>query len=60
MEVPAAADVTLTGEYKPSAYRGGGFKKGVKPAETAPKPAHTALNSDDSLPKHTSLLVPRK
>ena len=37
MEVPAAADVAITGEYKPSAYRGGGFKKGVKPADTALK-----------------------
>jgi hypothetical protein len=39
MEVPAAADVTFTGEYKPSPYRGGGAKKGVKPADTALKPA---------------------
>lgn len=39
VEVPANADVTPTGEYKPSPYKGGGAKKGVKPADTALKPA---------------------
>ncbi len=39
LDVPASADVTLTGEYKPSPYKGGGYKKGVKPADTALKPA---------------------
>jgi hypothetical protein len=39
MEVPAAADVTLTGEYNPTMYGFGGGKKGVKPADTALKPA---------------------
>jgi len=28
-----AADVTLVGEFKPSAYRGNGYKKGMKPAD---------------------------
>ncbi|HYE19820.1 MAG TPA: hypothetical protein VEA69_15325 [Tepidisphaeraceae bacterium] len=33
LKVPEKADVTVVGEYKPSAYRGGGYKKGVKPAD---------------------------
>ena len=33
MKVPQKADVALVGEYKPSAYRGNGFKKGMKPAD---------------------------
>ena len=33
MKVPEKADVVLVGEYKPSAYRGNGFKKGMKPAD---------------------------
>ena len=32
-KVPAKASVEIVGEYKPSAYRGGGHKKGVKPAD---------------------------
>jgi hypothetical protein len=35
LEVPAKADVTLVGEYNPSAYGFNGFKKGVKPADLA-------------------------
>jgi hypothetical protein len=35
LEVPAAADVTLVGEYVPLFYGFGGFKKGVKPADLA-------------------------
>jgi len=30
LEVPAQADVSLVGDYQPSAYGFGGFKKGVK------------------------------
>jgi hypothetical protein len=37
MEVPAAADVTITGEYKPSRFGFNGFRKSIKPADTAPK-----------------------
>ena len=37
MEVPAAANVTLTGEYKPSKFGFNGGKKGIKPSETALK-----------------------
>ena len=33
LKVPEKADVTIVGDYKPSAYRGGGYKKGVKPAD---------------------------
>ena len=39
MDVPAAADVTLTGEYHPTTYGFNGGKKGIKPADTALKPA---------------------
>lgn len=39
MDVPAAANVTLTGDYKPTMYAGNGGKKGVKPADTVLKPA---------------------
>ncbi len=35
LEVPAKADVTVVGEYKPTMYGFGGFKKGVKPADHA-------------------------
>lgn len=37
MEVPAAADVAPVGEYNPTKFAGNGGKKGVKPADTAPK-----------------------
>ena len=33
LKVPAKADVTIVGDYKPTAYRGGGHQKGVKPAD---------------------------
>lgn len=33
LEVPAKADVAVVGEYTPSFYGFGGFKKGVKPAD---------------------------
>ncbi|NDF01267.1 MAG: hypothetical protein EB034_23820, partial [Verrucomicrobia bacterium] len=33
MPVPAKAEVDIVGEYKPTAYGFGGFKKGVKPAD---------------------------
>ena len=33
LEVPAKADVTIIGDYAPSAYGFNGFKKGVKPEE---------------------------
>jgi len=39
MEVPAAANVTPTGEFKPTMYGFNGGKKGIKPADTALKPA---------------------
>jgi len=39
MEVPAETNVTPTGEYKPTMYGFNGAKKGVKPADTALKPA---------------------
>lgn len=39
MEVPAAANVTFTGEYTPSKFGFNGAKKGIKPADTALKPA---------------------
>jgi hypothetical protein len=35
MEVPDWADVSLVGEYKPSPFGFGGFKRGVKPADLA-------------------------
>jgi oligogalacturonide lyase len=35
MDVPARADVTYVGEYKPTMYGFNGFKKGVKPADLA-------------------------
>ena len=35
MEVPAKADVQLVGDYQPSAYSFGGFRKGVKPEDLA-------------------------
>ena len=33
MEVPEKADVDLVGDYKPTMYGFGGFRKGVKPAD---------------------------
>ena len=38
LEVPEKADVTLVGEFKPSNYGFGGFKKGVKPSDLATDP----------------------
>jgi hypothetical protein len=35
LEVPQKADVDLVGDYKPTMYGFGGFKKGVKPADLA-------------------------
>ena len=35
LDVPAAADVTLVGEFTPSFYGFGGFKNGVRPADLA-------------------------
>jgi hypothetical protein len=35
LEVPMKADVALVGEYKPSNFGFGGFKKGVKPSDLA-------------------------
>lgn len=35
LPVPAAADVAIVGEYKPTAYGFDGFKKGVRPADHA-------------------------
>jgi hypothetical protein len=32
-KIPAKADVSYIGEYRPSMYGGNGFKKGVKPAD---------------------------
>ena len=37
MDVPANADVAYVGEYKPTMYGFGGFRKGVKPQEHALK-----------------------
>ncbi len=37
LEVPAKADVTLVGEFKPTFYGFGTFIKGVKPSDLAPK-----------------------
>lgn len=34
-EIPAKANVDLIGEYKPSAFSFGGFRKGLKPADYA-------------------------
>ncbi len=36
-KIPEKAKVDIVGEYKPSPFRGGGFKKGVKPSELAGK-----------------------
>jgi type 1 glutamine amidotransferase len=36
-KIPDRANVELVGEYKPSPFRVGGFKKGVKPADLAGK-----------------------
>ena len=33
LKVPEKADVTIVGDYKPNAYRGNGFTKGVKPSD---------------------------
>lgn len=33
LKVPEKADVTIVGEYKPTAYRGNGYTKGMKPAD---------------------------
>jgi hypothetical protein len=33
LNVPEKADVNIVGEYKPTAYRGNGFKKGMKPSD---------------------------
>jgi hypothetical protein len=33
LKVPEKADVTIVGEYKPNAYKGGGYTKGVKPGD---------------------------
>lgn len=33
MKVPEKADVTIVGDYKPSAFGFGGYKKGLKPAD---------------------------
>jgi hypothetical protein len=38
MDVPAAANVTLTGKYNPTRFGFGAFQKGIKPADTALKP----------------------
>lgn len=37
-DVPKRADVALVGEYKPSNFGFGGFKKGVRPSDLAAKP----------------------
>lgn len=37
LEVPAKADVTIVGEFNPTAYGFGGFLKGIKPADHALK-----------------------
>ena len=37
LEVPAKADVALVGEFKPLMFGFGGYKKGVKPSDLAPK-----------------------
>jgi len=33
LKVPEKANVAIVGEFKPSAYRGNGYKKGMKPAD---------------------------
>ena len=38
MDIPAKADVNYVGEYKPSDYGFGGYRKGVKPEDLALKP----------------------
>ncbi len=35
-KIPASADVSYVGQYSPSSFGFGGFKKGVKPADLAP------------------------
>jgi hypothetical protein len=37
LKVPEKANVDLVGEFKPSAYRGNGYKKGIKPADLGTK-----------------------
>lgn len=39
MEVPTKADVQTVGDFQPSAYSFGGFRKGVKPEDLALPPA---------------------
>ena len=39
MEVPAKADVQVVGDFQPSAYSFGGFRKGVKPDDLTLAPA---------------------
>ncbi|HLX59898.1 MAG TPA: ThuA domain-containing protein [Planctomycetota bacterium] len=43
LEVPAKADVTIVDEYKPSAYRGDGYRFGMKPSDLALGKAMPAL-----------------
>jgi hypothetical protein len=38
LEVPAKADVTIVGDFKPTMYGFGTFQKGVKPEDHALKP----------------------
>ena len=33
LKIPDKADVTIVGDYKPNAYKGNGYTKGVKPAD---------------------------
>jgi hypothetical protein len=35
MEVPPQADVRIVGEFQPTMYGFGGFRKGVKPSDHA-------------------------
>lgn len=37
MKVPEKANVEIVGEFKPSSYKGNGFKKGMKPSDYAAK-----------------------
>ena len=37
LEIPAKADVTPVGEFKPTMYGFNGFIKGVKPSDHAPQ-----------------------
>jgi hypothetical protein len=37
MDVPASAKVSPTGEFSPTKFGFGGFKKGIKPEESAVK-----------------------